>query len=219
MSWLVRMLHACQRGLFLLLFSSVKDECLGVFMNLVVLYCRLAQHMLVLNLSQQTESSDLLGGFCPVPASRQMLKLLGNFNELFTLTFTRGKNEQFLLKLRKLGQRERWSSVMQAFQLALLKVAELESQQQKANSSPDVEKSRIRVEAGGTNGHTKRRQIISESLRYTLLMPKVFSVKRKSPSTQQFWVSGAWMLSKCEYNLHILDGYGIKISLCCSDIL
>ena len=115
---------------------------------------------MVLNLSQQTESSDLMGGFRPVPASKQMMKLLSSFYQLFSSTFTRGNNEAFLVQLRKFAQKEKWQSVVQAFHSALAKVAILEAQQAKANArTEDL------AAQPSDNRKEKRTQIISESLR------------------------------------------------------
>ena len=93
--------------------------------------------MVVLNLSQQTDSSDLLGGFRPVPAGKQILKLLTVFQDLFNSTFTKGKNEAFLARILKFAQKEKWQNLIQAFHSALSKVAELEAQQ-KQHVEPEL---------------------------------------------------------------------------------
>lgn len=119
--------------------------------------------MVVLNLSQQTDSSDLLGGFKPVPAGKQMMKLLRHFQELFTLTFTKGKNDIFLARILKLAHKEKWQNVIQALYSALTKVTELEAQQTKANSGDG--QSKTGAQEGNQMKRKKRKQIIPDSLR------------------------------------------------------
>ena len=77
----------------------------------------------VLNLSQQTDSADLLGGFRPVQANEAFLPLLERFSSLFTATFTKGSNDTFLARTSKFAQRGKWSSLLQAFRAAIAKVA------------------------------------------------------------------------------------------------
>lgn len=76
----------------------------------------------VLNLSQQTDSADLLGGFRPVQAAEAFLPLVTRFNYLFSSTFTKGSNDAFLGRASKFAQRAKWASLLQAFKAALAKV-------------------------------------------------------------------------------------------------
>ena len=78
--------------------------------------------MVALNLSQQTDSADLLGGFRPVQAVEALLPLLERFRQLVSSTWTKGNNEAFLGRAAKLAQRGNWASLLQAFQAALSKV-------------------------------------------------------------------------------------------------
>ncbi len=82
-------------------------------------------NLVVLNLSQQTDSADLLGGFRPVQANEAFLPLVDRFSTLFSATFTKGSNDMFLTRTAKFAQRGKWSSLLQAFQAAILKVASL----------------------------------------------------------------------------------------------
>lgn len=78
---------------------------------------------MVLNLSQQTDSADLLGGFRPVQPAEAFRPLLDRFNLLFTATFTKGSNDAFLARTSKFSQRGKWQSLLQAFKSALMKVS------------------------------------------------------------------------------------------------
>lgn len=78
--------------------------------------------MVALNLSQQTDSADLLGGFRPVQPAEAMLPLASHFQELFSSTFTRGDNAAFMARTAKLARRSKWGPLLQAFQAAIAKV-------------------------------------------------------------------------------------------------
>lgn len=78
---------------------------------------------MVLNLSQQTDSSDLLGGFRPVEARDALAPLLPVFSSLVARTWTRGRNIEFLARVSKLAERRKWSQLLTTFRSALRKVA------------------------------------------------------------------------------------------------
>lgn len=68
----------------------------------------LNRNLISLNLSQQTESSDLLGGFKPVSARVPGGALQEEFVELFGGTFSRRKNEKFESEARKAVTEGKW---------------------------------------------------------------------------------------------------------------
>ncbi|RDW90419.1 AAA family ATPase midasin [Aspergillus mulundensis] len=59
------------------------------------------QKLTVVNLSQQSESSDLLGGFKPVNIRTMAIPMFDEFNSLFELTFSAKKNQKFLSSIAK----------------------------------------------------------------------------------------------------------------------
>ncbi|KAJ5702978.1 Midasin [Penicillium malachiteum] len=59
------------------------------------------QKLTVVNLSQQSESTDLLGGFKPVSIRTMAIPMLDEFNQLFELTFSAKKNQKFLSSVSK----------------------------------------------------------------------------------------------------------------------
>lgn len=61
----------------------------------------LRQKLTVVNLSQQSESTDLLGGFKPVNIRTLAIPMLDEFNHLFELTFSARKNQKFLSSVTK----------------------------------------------------------------------------------------------------------------------
>ncbi|KAJ4482340.1 midasin nuclear AAA ATPase [Lentinula aciculospora] len=68
----------------------------------------LHQPLVSLNLSNQTESSDLIGGFRPLDARVPALALRSRFLDLFGETFSRKKNEQFEADVRKSVTQGKW---------------------------------------------------------------------------------------------------------------
>ncbi|KIO05359.1 hypothetical protein M404DRAFT_999966 [Pisolithus tinctorius Marx 270] len=72
----------------------------------------LRRPLVSLNLSHQTESSDLLGGFKPVDARVPAGELSARFVELFGATFSRKKNAKFEESVRKAVQEGKWKRVV-----------------------------------------------------------------------------------------------------------
>lgn len=70
----------------------------AVIQQLANLAC---QKLTVVNLSQQSESTDLLGGFRPVNLRSLAIPILDEFNQLFEQTFSAKKNQKFLSSVTK----------------------------------------------------------------------------------------------------------------------
>ncbi|OJD17177.1 hypothetical protein AJ78_02721 [Emergomyces pasteurianus Ep9510] len=68
----------------------------------------LRQRLTVVNLSQQSESTDLLGGYKPVNIRSVAVPLVDEFNLLFESTFSAKKNEKFLTSVAKCVTRGNW---------------------------------------------------------------------------------------------------------------
>lgn len=111
----------------------------------------LGQKLNVVNLSQQSESSDLLGGFKPVDASAFAGPLYETFEELFGRTFSIDKNVKFIQAARRHYQKKDWSKFIQ-----LLKEA-CKMAQKKLASAPT---------AKGTDSPRKRRKVDDTSLHF-----------------------------------------------------
>ncbi|KAJ1918233.1 AAA ATPase midasin [Tieghemiomyces parasiticus] len=69
----------------------------------------------VINLSQQSDSADLLGGFKPVDARVLALPLKDTFEDLFPRTFSQIKNLAYLKKVREYFVKQQWRFLVQAF--------------------------------------------------------------------------------------------------------
>lgn len=70
------------------------------------------QKLTVVNLSQQSESSDLLGGFKPVNIRTVAVPMLDEFNALFELTFSAKKNQKFLSSVSKSVANGNWTRLV-----------------------------------------------------------------------------------------------------------
>lgn len=73
----------------------------------------------VINVSQQTESGDLLGGYKPVNTKIIALPLQEVFENLFLTTFSRKKNEKFSTILSKVFNRNQWKNVIKLWREAI----------------------------------------------------------------------------------------------------
>ena len=84
--------------------------------------------LLSLNMSNQTESSDLIGGFKPINALVPATELHNRFTEMFSKTFSRKRNESFEPGIRKAINDRKWKAVVKAWsstaKLAIDKIQE-----------------------------------------------------------------------------------------------
>lgn len=83
---------------------------------------RLGQRLTVLNLSQQSDVADLLGGFKPTDAHHVCIPLYNQFESLYNKTF---KDEEFLIGLKKFVNAKKWKMLLRGFQKCGQKVLEI----------------------------------------------------------------------------------------------
>lgn len=83
---------------------------------------QLGYKLAVINLSNQTDASDLLGGFKPMEVGLALLALVSRFDVLVRATWNRGNNEVFLSRVHKLSAGRKWANLVKAFDGALGKV-------------------------------------------------------------------------------------------------
>ncbi|KAH9296173.1 hypothetical protein KI387_039761, partial [Taxus chinensis] len=86
---------------------------------------RLGVPLTVLNLSQQSDSTDFLGGFKPIEARLICNPVVEVFNHLFCSTFPSEKNAQFLGRIQQFVEKRKWDQLLKAFQMTVDKVAKL----------------------------------------------------------------------------------------------
>ncbi|KAL2899650.1 Midasin [Bienertia sinuspersici] len=86
---------------------------------------RLGQKLTVLNLSQQSDVADLLGGFKPMDPQYVCIPLYKEFEVLFSTTFSQKDNAKFLVHLKNLVNDKNWTTLLSGFQKCVRKVVEI----------------------------------------------------------------------------------------------
>jgi len=100
-----RLAASIQLGEPILLTGETGTGKTSVVTNLAAI---LRKPLISLNLSQQTESSDILGGFKPIDARVPGMKLYQTFMRLFGATLSNKKNPRFQESVRKAVLEARW---------------------------------------------------------------------------------------------------------------
>ncbi|CAN9315252.1 unnamed protein product [Alternaria alternata] len=98
---------------------------------------QLGRKLVAFNLSQQSESGDLLGGFKPVNVRSLVIPLKDEFDEIFDTTFSRKKNLRFMEMLGKRVARGEWKRVCALWREALKMVDAARKSHESQTSSPD----------------------------------------------------------------------------------
>ncbi|KAF1344926.1 hypothetical protein BDV97DRAFT_362818 [Delphinella strobiligena] len=97
---------------------------------------QLGKKLIAFNLSQQSESGDLLGGFKPVNARSLISPMKEEFDDLFAATFSYKKNAQFLEMLNKCVAKSQWIRVCKLWTTALGMVDQHRLSAQNGSQSP-----------------------------------------------------------------------------------
>ncbi|KAF2875171.1 hypothetical protein BDV95DRAFT_603934 [Massariosphaeria phaeospora] len=100
---------------------------------------QLGRKLVAFNLSQQSESGDLLGGYKPVNVRSLIIPLKDEFDDLFDSTFSRKKNERFINMLGKRVAKGEWKRVCLLWSEALKMVDAARKTHESQTSSPDPE--------------------------------------------------------------------------------
>ncbi|ODQ67900.1 midasin, partial [Nadsonia fulvescens var. elongata DSM 6958] len=79
----------------------------------------LHKNLTVINVSQQTESGDLIGGYKPIDAKLIAVPLKEEFDTLFELTFSTKKNEKFSNLLIKCFAKGHWGNTVKLWKEAV----------------------------------------------------------------------------------------------------
>ncbi|XP_074846986.1 midasin isoform X2 [Carettochelys insculpta] len=73
-------------------------------------------HLRVINMNQQSDTADLLGGYKPVDNKLIWLPLREAFEELFSQTFSRKQNQTFLGHIQMCYRQKRWHDLLKLMQ-------------------------------------------------------------------------------------------------------
>ncbi|KAM6280529.1 midasin isoform 1-T1 [Porphyrio hochstetteri] len=93
----------------------------------------------VINMNQQSDTADLLGGYKPVDNKLIWLPLRESFEELFSQTFSRKKNQTFLGHIQTCYRQKRWHDLLKLMQ-HIHKSAITKEAKESASGSPLKEK-------------------------------------------------------------------------------
>ena len=66
------------------------------------------KNLIIINLNQQTDSTDIIGGYKPIAFSFIARKLKNQFEQLFNESFSTDQNIKFLSNLLTLYETEKW---------------------------------------------------------------------------------------------------------------
>ncbi|KAL2371085.1 hypothetical protein RJ035_001904 [Blastomyces gilchristii] len=121
----------------------------------------LRQRLTVVNLSQQSESTDLLGGFKPVNIRSIAVPLVDDFNLLFESTFSAKKNQKFLSSVAKCLTNSNWVRLVNILNEAV-KMA--------SGVFESMKKKKIELEDAGSEQPSKKRKL--DDSKYTSLREK-----------------------------------------------
>ena len=107
----------------------------------------LDQKLNVVNLSQQSEAGDLLGGFKPVNMRALAVPMKEEFDELLELTFSSKRNQHYIDTLGKSIARGRWDRVLTLWQEALrmieARLEQTDPQSDTGNPEPHAKKRKL----------------------------------------------------------------------------
>ncbi|KAJ4356534.1 AAA ATPase midasin [Didymosphaeria variabile] len=98
---------------------------------------QLGRNLIAFNLSQQSESGDLLGGYKPVNVRSLVIPMKDEFDVLFDTTFSRKKNQRFMEMLGKRVAKGNWKGVCTLWREALKMVDAARKAHESQTSSPD----------------------------------------------------------------------------------
>ncbi|XP_018427598.1 PREDICTED: midasin [Nanorana parkeri] len=74
------------------------------------------QRLRIVNMNQQSDTADLLGGYKPVDHRLIWLPMREDFEELFTQTFSRKQNKTFLGHIQTCYKQKRWQDLLKLMQ-------------------------------------------------------------------------------------------------------
>lgn len=117
----------------------------------------------VINVSQQTESGDLLGGYKPVNSKSIAIPIQEEFEILFASTFSMKKNERFYKMLHKFFNRGNWKNVVKLWNEAF-KMASTILQSHKDEENRDSQKKRRKLNSNEKSQLFKKWQLFKDDV-------------------------------------------------------
>lgn len=101
----------------------------------------LSQPLVVLNLNQQSDSAELLGGFKPVEFELVVTPMKKMFDDLFSRTFSKSANAAFLTHVHDMFTKKKWAKLFEVFQSTIERVDRLIESNTNSETEKTSEKS------------------------------------------------------------------------------
>ena len=107
----------------------------------------LGQRLTIVNLSQQSEAGDLLGGYKPVNMRALAMPMKEEFDELLELTFSSKRNQHYIDTISKSIAKGRWERALTLWQEALrmieVRLERTDPQSDTSNLEPHAKKRKL----------------------------------------------------------------------------
>lgn len=103
----------------------------------------LGYRLTVVNLSQQSEAGDLLGGYKPLNIRALAVPMKEEFDDLFEQTFSTKKNLQYVETVAKAMSKGRWSRLLSLWQEALRMLADISNPATESITEPASKRRRL----------------------------------------------------------------------------
>ncbi|OZJ03007.1 hypothetical protein BZG36_04676 [Bifiguratus adelaidae] len=150
---------------------------------------RMGQNLVAVNLSQQSDSSDLLGGFKPVDAKILAIPLKESFDKLFRRTFSEESNTKFLDVVKKAYVHQKWTEFAKCLRMAVGRAENLLNEASKKASTDEY----------GTQSPSKKSK--SDSKKVKLNEWKAFAQKLEEFEVQNTQLQGKFVFAFLEGTL------------------
>ncbi|GAB6026519.1 hypothetical protein CHUAL_012942 [Chamberlinius hualienensis] len=96
---------------------------------------QLGQKLVVINMNQQSDASDFLGGFKPVDAKLSVKVLIDEYLSLFGQTFSLNQNQTFLQHVSRLFNERKWAALFKIIKHSYQQAIDRFSNQKATNKS------------------------------------------------------------------------------------
>ena len=107
----------------------------------------LGHRLVVVNMSQQSEAGDLLGGLKPVNMKTIATPVKDEFDMLFEETFSSAKNERYRLSVERAYKRNEWSKLYKLWEEALKMIGDTFSLKAKNHAAAENPQKKRKVES------------------------------------------------------------------------
>lgn len=124
--------------------------------------------MVVINLNQQSDSADLLGGFKPVEIRSLCAPLKEKFVSLFNKTFSKSSNKKFIEQLNQSYIEQKWKRFLTLISQAMTLVEKKIQKENESSISEESRSSKRKMEKGKKDSKPISVQLREEWKKFSL---------------------------------------------------